>query len=164
MADLYQGNLSVATERLLRHVLPTECARQTFKEGTEFWSAEDTLKELGKMYETEEDEPGTKPILPAEINELADQPTAMEALGGMLFYLKSLRLDRDIFTQRNFNVYDPIREGNSLILDGLTLGHMEVLVNNEGGKEGTLLELLENCATPFGQSFFRYRNANWAIC
>lgn len=103
------------------------------------------------MYETEDDEPGTKPILPNEIMELADQPTAMEALGGMLFYLKSLRLDRDIFTQRNFNVYDPIREGNSLILDGLTLGHMEVLVNNEGGKEGTLLELLENCATPFGE-------------
>lgn len=104
------------------------------------------------MYETEDDEPGTKPILPTEIMELADQATAMEALGGMLFYLKSLRLDKDIFTQRNFNVYDPIREGNSLILDGLTLGHMEVLVNNEGGKEGTLLELLENCATPFGPS------------
>ena len=129
-----------------------ECQRQTFKDGTEFWSAEETLQKLTEMYETESDEPGSKEILPAEIAGLVDKPTAMEALGGMLFYLGSLHLDKDIFSQKNFNVYDPIREGDNLILDGLTLGHMEVLVNNEGGKEGTLLELLENCATPFGMS------------
>jgi DNA mismatch repair protein MSH6 len=66
-------------------------------------------------------------------------------------YLQTLNLRQDLLTQRNFNIYDPIREGNRLILDGLTLGHMEVLVNNEGGTEGTLLELLQNCATPFGK-------------
>jgi len=74
-------------------------------------------------------------------------------------YLQTLNLRQDLLTQRNFNIYDPIREGNRLILDGLTLGHMEVLVNNEGGTEGTLLELLQNCATPFGMSTQRPRLA-----
>jgi DNA mismatch repair protein MSH6 len=50
----------------------------------------------------------------------------MEAVGGMLFYLKCLNLDKDLVSQRNFNVYDPIREGRSLVLDGQTLSHMEV--------------------------------------
>jgi DNA mismatch repair protein MSH6 len=54
------------------------------------------------------------------------QPLAVEALGGMLFYLGTLNLDKDLFSQKNFNIYDPIREGKSLVLDGLTLGHMEV--------------------------------------
>jgi hypothetical protein len=50
----------------------------------------------------------------------------MEALGGMLFYLESLHLDKDLVSQKNFNVYDPIKEGKNLVLDGQTLGHMEV--------------------------------------
>ena len=64
--------------------------------------------------------------LPEAIEQMLDNPLAMEALGGMLFYLKCLNLDKDLVTQRNFNVYDPIREGKNLVLDGQTLGHMEV--------------------------------------
>jgi DNA mismatch repair protein MSH6 len=137
-----QGNLTVATERILRHILPMNCLRQSFKEGKEFWDSDRTISELGTTFGDD---------IPAEIASLQNQPTAMEALGGMMFYLQALNLRQDLLTQRNFNIYDPIREGNRLILDGLTLGHMEVLVNNEGGTEGTLLELLQNCATPFGK-------------
>jgi DNA mismatch repair protein MSH6 len=118
------------------------CLRQSFKEGKEFWDSDRTISELGTTFGDD---------IPAEIASLQNQPTAMEALGGMMFYLQALNLRQDLLTQRNFNIYDPIREGNRLILDGLTLGHMEVLVNNEGGTEGTLLELLQNCATPFGK-------------
>lgn len=50
----------------------------------------------------------------------------MEALGGMLFYLKSLNLDKDLVSQKNFNIYDPIKEGKNLVLEGVTLNHMEV--------------------------------------
>jgi DNA mismatch repair protein MSH6 len=57
---------------------------------------------------------------------MLDQPLAMEALGGMLFYLESLHLDKDLISQKNFNIYDPLREGKNLVLDGQTLGHMEV--------------------------------------
>lgn len=53
---------------------------------------------------------------------------------------------------RNFNVYDPMKRGQGLVLDGQTLAHIEVLVNNEGTEEGSLLELLGRCVTPFGES------------
>lgn len=134
--------MSVATERILRQTLPISCIRQTFKDGKEFWDSERTISELASTFGND---------IPTEIASLQDQPTAMEALGGLMSYLSTLNLRQDLLTQRNFNIYDPIREGNRLILDGLTLGHMEVLVNNEGGTEGTLLELLQNCATPFGK-------------
>ena len=143
-----QGNLTIATERILRHILPISCIRQTFKDGKEFWDSNRTQSELTSTFGDD---------IPAEIASLRDQPTAMEALGGMISYLQTLNLRQDLLTQRNFNIYDPIREGNRLILDGLTLGHMEVLVNNEGGIEGTLLELLQKCATPFGQFLLSWR-------
>lgn len=81
---------------------------------------------LAKIFETEDDEPGSKPELPEAIEKMLENPLAMEALGGMLFYLNRLNLDKDLVTQKNFNIYDPIREGKNLALDGQTLGHMEV--------------------------------------
>lgn len=147
-----KGNLSVPTTRLLRNVLPSSTLWQSFKPEKEFCSADETLTQLGELFETEDDEPGSKPQLPDAINEMLGKPIAMEALGGMLFYLRSLNLDKDLMSQRNFNVYDPIKEGKCLVLDGQTLAHMEVLVNNEGGQDGTLLQLLSQCSTPFGAS------------
>lgn len=104
-------------------------ARQTFKEGKEFFTAEQTLIELTNIYGTASDDPDAKSQLPESIVAMLDKPLAMEALGGMLFYTRSLNLDKDLFSQRNFNIYDPIREGKNLVLDGLTLGHMEVSAN-----------------------------------
>ena len=69
---------------------------------------------------------------------------------------------------RNFNIYDPIKRGQGLVLDGQTLahievschypadrlvlmhGHFQVLQNSEGTEEGTLLKLLSRCITPSG--------------
>lgn len=77
---------------------------------------------------------------------------------------------------KNFNVYDPMKRGQGLVLDGQTLAHVEVhgyiisksrtstndamtyrqvLQNNEGTEEGTLLKLLGRCITPSGKRLFR---------
>ncbi|KAF8761085.1 DNA mismatch repair [Rhizoctonia solani] len=71
------------------------------------------------------------------------------------WYLRQLNIDKDILTQKNFNVYDPLQRGKGLALDGQTLSHIEVLVNSEGTEEGTLLKLLGRCVTPFGKRLFR---------
>ncbi len=52
---------------------------------------------------------------------------------------------------KNFNVYDPMKRGQGLVLDGQSLAHIEVLLNSEGTEEGSLLQLLGRCVTPFGQ-------------
>ncbi|WVQ93995.1 hypothetical protein IAU59_001073 [Kwoniella sp. CBS 9459] len=149
-----KGNLSVETDRLLRNILPSSTQRQSFKEGPEFCSASETLHRLSAYFSIDgsDDE---KPALPEAIESLRNNELAMEALGGLLFYIKSLQLDKDLVSQRNFNIYDPIREGKNLILDGQTLGHMEVLVNGEGGLDGTLLQLLQRGQTPFGKRLFK---------
>jgi hypothetical protein len=65
-------------------------------------------------------------------------------------YLRQLNIDKDILTMKNFNVYDPMKRGQGLILDGQSLAHIEVLLNSEGTEEGSLLQLLSRCVTPFG--------------
>ncbi len=147
-----KGNLSVPTTRLLRNILPSSTLWQSFKLGKEFMSKEDTVDALHEIFASED---STDAELPEAIAGMMDQPLAMEALGGMIFYLRSLNLDKDLISQKNFNIYDPIKNGKSLVLDGQTLAHREVLMNNEGTEAGTLLGLLQRCLTPFGKRLFR---------
>lgn len=124
---LTQGNLSVPTTRLLRHTLPSSTLWQSFREGREFYSADDTITHLAELFQTNDDPSSSaKPLLPPAIESMLETPLAMEALGGLLFYLKSLNLDKDLVSQKNFNIYDPIKEGKNLVLEGVTLNHMEV--------------------------------------
>ena len=68
---------------------------------------------------------------------------AIEALGAMIWsvarsawvdlmayyvyrYLHTLNIDKDILSMKNFNVYDPMKRGQGLVLDGQTLAHIEV--------------------------------------
>lgn len=93
---------------------------------------------------------------------------AVEALGSMIWcverrqdtrmkltkivsrYLRTLNIDKDILSMKNFNVYDPMKRGQGLMLDGQTLAHIEVLLNSEGTDDGSLLKLLGRCITPSG--------------
>lgn len=74
------------------------------------------------------------------------------SLSALIFrrYLRTLNIDKDILSMRNFNIYDPMKRGEGLVLDGQTLAHIEVLLNSEGTEEGSLLKLLGRCITPSG--------------
>lgn len=98
----------------------------------------------------DEDVPWDSAVPPAIQNFLGNE-VAIEALGSMIWYLRQLNIDKDLLTQKNFNVYDPLQRGKGLALDGQTLSHIEVLINSEGTEEGTLLKLLGRCITPFGR-------------
>ncbi|GAA5982227.1 hypothetical protein JCM10908_004792 [Rhodotorula pacifica] len=167
-----KGNLSVSTLRLLRNCVGIDCQWTALKEGKEFLRAEDARDEVVKLFkenkqgkeadeeemavDREEGEGGDDALLPDNIRVMLDKPVAMSALGGMVWYLRQLNLDSDLVTARNFNVYDPLSRGNgTLILDGQTLAHIEVLQNSQGGTEGTLLQLLGRCVTPFGKRLFK---------
>lgn len=156
-----KNNLSVNTRRILRNILPSSTQWQSFRDHDEFPSAADSLRQLGEIFQTTEDDVDTgKPLLPDAIKHFQDNEVAMEALGGMRYYLKTLNLDKEVLGQGNFNIYDPLQEGRNLVLDGPTLAHMEVLMNNEGSEDGTLVQLLQRCRTPFGKRLFRI----WLTC
>lgn len=93
---------------------------------------------------------------------------AVESLGSMIWYLRTLNIDKDILSMKNFNIYDPMKKGQGLMLDGQTLAHIEVstnvsvssfhilkaiqvLLNSEGTEDGSLLKLLSRCITPSGR-------------
>ncbi len=104
---------------------------------TEFYNAEITKDKLAEFFggfDTAANEGSDEGGLPAAIRDMMDQPLAMEALGGMIFYLKSLNMDKDLLSQRSFNVYDPIRKGETMILDGQSLSHLEVSPARKGAR------------------------------
>ncbi|KAG5654432.1 hypothetical protein H0H81_002621 [Sphagnurus paluster] len=158
-----KGNLSVATTRLLKVVLPAACL-WTGLRTVEGFKYEETLKELKTLYPQEqededmaddEDKALLPPSVPEPIRTMETSKNAMRALGSMIWYLRQLNIDKDILSMKNFNVYDPMKQGLGLTLDGQTLAHIEVLLNNEGTEEGSLLKLLGRCVTPFGKRLFR---------
>lgn len=42
--------------------------------------------------------------------------------------VSQLNIDKDLLTTKNFNIYDPMKRGRNLILDGQTLNHVEVKI------------------------------------
>lgn len=105
----------------------------SLKPGTEFYDETKTRSELAAFFgngsddtEMAEEEDLAKLGIPGAISSMLDKPLAIEALGGMMFYLRSLNMANDLLSQRSFNVYDPIRKGENLVLDGQTLSHLEV--------------------------------------
>ncbi|KAG7445110.1 DNA mismatch repair protein Msh6, partial [Guyanagaster necrorhizus] len=155
-----KGQLSVSTTRLLKAVLPAACLWTSLRE-VEGFNYEDTMKELANLYPDDKgdiDEDGDNILpkaVPQPIRDMAGSKPPIEALGAMIWYLRQLNIDKDILSMKNFNVYDPMKRGQGLVLDGQTLAHIEVLLNNEGTSEGSLLQLLSRCVTPFGKRLFR---------
>lgn len=49
----------------------------------------------------------------------------------------------------------PIDLGRYMVLDGITLTNLEVLLNSNGGKAGSLLEKLDRCCTFSGKRLIR---------
>lgn len=95
---------------------------------------------------------------------------ALSALGGSIFYLKKCLVDQELLSMANFEEYVPIdvqmekAAGTSsffaqtrqrMVLDGVTLANLEILQNGSGGTEGTLLERLDTCSTPFGKRLLK---------
>ncbi len=123
----------MATNRLLRNILPMSTSWVALRPDSEFYDAATTKDKLVDFFGADmisgmavDGEPPVNSGLPPAIVEMLDKPLAMEALGGMIFYLQSLNMDKDLLSQKSFNVYDPIRKGETMTLDGQSLSHLEV--------------------------------------
>ncbi|KAJ3722105.1 muts domain V-domain-containing protein [Lentinula guzmanii] len=158
-----KGNLSVSTTRLLKSILPAACLWTGLRE-VEGLGYKDTLEDLkvrfpvtDELGDTDDGELLPESV-PKPIRDMVDSEPAIEALGLLIWYLQQLNIDKDIISMKNFNIYDPMKQGEGLVLDGQTLAHIEreqVVLNNEGTEEGSLLKLLGRCITPFGKRLFR---------
>ncbi|KAF9051391.1 muts domain V-domain-containing protein [Panaeolus papilionaceus] len=156
-----KGSLSANTQRLLKVTLPSKCLWTALRT-VEGFDYEASVREIKRIYAPGDDESMDDDdqvifpeSVPESIRELAGEKLAIEALGTMIWYLRQLNIDKDILSMKNFNIYDPMKRGQGLTLDGQTLAHLEILRNNEGTEDGSLLKLLNRCVTPFGKRLFR---------
>lgn len=94
----------------------------------------------------------------------------MSALGACVWYLQRLHLDQETLKLGQFQIYSPDTshhlQGRTmgsgfgdpekvLVLDGQTLANLDVLVNSEGGEEGTLFAHVNHTLTAFGRRRLR---------
>ena len=145
--------MSVSTTRLLKSILPGNCLWTSLRE-SEGLKFQETIKELKKLYPADDDDDemadnphGLSNAVPESIRKMLPYRGAIEALGSMIWwvvillltgteslmardrYLHTLNIDKDILSMKNFNVYDPMKRGEGLVLDGQTLAHIEVSSN-----------------------------------
>ncbi|KAJ3063792.1 DNA mismatch repair protein msh6, partial [Rhizoclosmatium hyalinum] len=154
---LEKGCLSAKTQKVLKNCLNDPQCNHLIPE-VEYWTVEATLDELQRpCYFGVAGEGGAVEVkYPDAVNRIRDEPIAMASLGGLLSYLRSLKLDKDLVSARNFQIYDPLRQSGNLILDGQTLLNLEVFENtSDGSSEGTLFKLLNHCVTPSGKRLFK---------
>ncbi|KAJ2862808.1 DNA mismatch repair protein msh6 [Coemansia aciculifera] len=134
----------------------------------EFWDVPTTRHEINEAgYFT-----GDNSAWPTVLQQVADNdPLALMAVGGLLAYLRSLKLDQDLPSLGNFSFYAPLQRSTALVLDGSTISNLELFsVSSESGAasnpsaaaasrgnssaniDGTLFALVVNHArTPFGR-------------
>ncbi|NXR35893.1 MSH6 protein, partial [Zosterops hypoxanthus] len=178
-----KGNLSVDTQKILKGSL-VSCIQEGLISGSQFWNASKTLKVLleeGYFKEEQNSENGCS--LPSVIKSLTSESDslgltpgenselALSALGGCVFYLKKCLIDQELLSQANFEEYVPVdiatakamsssslfaKTGQRMVLDGVTLMNLEILQNGTNGTtEGTLLERIDSCCTPFGKRLLK---------
>lgn len=154
---LEKSRISAKALRILKNNTSPTTIWNYFKSGTEFWEAELTRRELGcNGYFASGDSGDEEEVWPETLSEARDKDLLMSALGALVQYLRVLKIERDLLSQRNFAWYNPIHKNGTLILDGQTLINLEIFANSvNGGGEGTLFSLLNRCVTPFGKRLFR---------
>lgn len=129
---------------------------------SEFWDYDTALENLvkGKYYEAEDldDYLHYPEVLLAAKDE---RPVAFNAFGGLLYYLRTLKLDHSIMSQGNIHEYQISKnKASHMLLDGITLNNLEILNNNfDGGDKGTLFKLVNRAITPFGKRTLK----NWVL-
>ncbi|XP_037541045.1 DNA mismatch repair protein Msh6 [Nematolebias whitei] len=180
-----KGNPSVETRKILKASLSSALqeglnagtqfwdAQKTLK----------SLSEENYFQEVSGEEQGAgNSLLPALLKKMASESDslcltpkegcelALSAFGGCIFYLKKCLIDKELLSMANFEEYVPVdvemekaagptsffaQTRQRMVLDGVTLANLEIFQNGSGGTDGTLLERLDTCSTPFGKRLLK---------
>jgi len=82
---------------------------------------------------------------------LQDQPRILASVGALLQYAKDMQYD----TLPHVRDFTLERTGDHLLLDATTRRNLELEYNLSGGKQHTLIQLLDRCASPMGGRLLR---------
>ncbi|XP_069811021.1 DNA mismatch repair protein Msh6 [Dendropsophus ebraccatus] len=181
---LYEkSNPSLDTKKVLKSCVSTSI-QEGLNPSSQFWDPSKTLKVLSEegyfVKDTKDHETGPLPpvlkAMTSDSDSLALTPgekheLALSALGACIFYLKKCLIDQELLSMANFEEYVPVdlnieraqtvtsffaKTSQRMVLDGVTLTNLEILQNGTNGSmEGTLLEKMDTCFTPFGKRLLK---------
>ncbi len=80
-----------------------------------------------------------------------DFPIAVSAAGALLQYAKDMQYD----TMPHINDFKITQKSDFLIIDAASRQNLEIETNLSGGKEFTLISLMDKCANPMGARLLR---------
>ncbi|CCD27044.1 mismatch repair ATPase MSH6 NDAI_0J01520 [Naumovozyma dairenensis CBS 421] len=148
-----KNNLSSLANKIVKFNAAPHAIFNNIKPTTEFYDFERTYDELnaGNYFEDESK-------WPSILREYYDsgKKIGFSAFGGLLYYLKWLKLDQNLLTIGNIKEYNPIESQHSLILDGITLQNLEIFSNSfDGTDKGTLFKLFDRAITPMGKRMIK---------
>ena len=102
------------------------------------------------------------------------QQLAVNAFGGLVWYLRRCLIDVEVLSTRSFQLYQPVDnlltsdvkrsemrsrlvKQRYMVLDSISLTNLEIIENNyDGTTAGTLFEQLDHCSTNFGKRLLKY--------
>ncbi|KAL8582855.1 hypothetical protein ACOMHN_042688 [Nucella lapillus] len=157
----------------------TAAIKEALTPGKEFWESSKTLKTLLEEDYFKED--GEEFQWPEAVKRMVSDSDslgltaaegydlAVRALGAVVWYLQYSLMDQEVLSMKKFEHYLPLDSApekrqaavfnanqRNMVLDGVTLFNLEVTENaSTGDTEGTLLQQLDTCATPFGKRLLR---------
>ncbi|KAM4867573.1 DNA mismatch repair protein Msh6 isoform 3-T3 [Thomomys bottae] len=178
-----KGNLSAETKILLKGSLSSSL-QEGLVPGSQFWDATKTLRTLlEEGYFTEKISEGSGVALPQVLKGMTSDSDsigltpgekselALSALGGCVFYLKKCCIDQELLSMANFEEYIPLdfdmagttkpgaiftKASQRMVLDAVTLSNLEIFLNGTNSStEGTLIERIDTCHTPFGKRLLK---------
>ncbi|XP_070208763.1 DNA mismatch repair protein Msh6-like isoform X2 [Littorina saxatilis] len=175
---LYErGRMSQKTMQLIDGY--ASVLKEALSPGKEFWESSKTLKTLHEeSYFKEEGEelqwPEAVKAMMSDSDSLGLTAAegcelALRSLGAVVWYLQYCLVDHEVLSMKKFEQYQPLDRApekrdtttfdtrqRNMVLDGVTLLNLEVTKNaSTGGTEGTLIEQLDTCATPFGKRLLK---------
>ena len=80
----------------------------------------------------------------------------MNALGMSIAFLTDALIDEHVIRTGTYQLYEPESKTNptslnSMVLDSQALEHLEIVESSRGSVQGSLLEYVDHCKTPFGK-------------
>ncbi|CCK71717.1 mismatch repair ATPase MSH6 KNAG_0H03020 [Huiozyma naganishii CBS 8797] len=150
-----KGNLSNLANKIVKFNSASNALFNTIKPESEFYSFDKTYEKLtendAEYFASEEQWP---PVLQSYYKE--GKKIGFSAFGGLVYYLKWLKLDRNLVSMGNIEEYNVVKSQNSLVLDGITLQNLEIFSNTfDGSDKGTLFKLFNNSITPMGKRMMK---------
>ena len=86
---------------------------------------------------------------------IAKKPLAAAAFSACIWYFQEALIDKHVMSNAKFSTSVAGHESETVQLDASAIENLEIFQNSQGGRKGTLFQVLDHCASPYGRRLLR---------